>query len=170
MRLLRNLCKGIKAAYTGFNAFTTFILSLAFFIFLALTTSVNYSLQMFSAGPEYWLTAIIFTVKGFYLNGGWFNVVLNVFYALITGALLNNAHTQFKVSGVNLENFSGIAPGMLVAGCAGCGVGLLSLTGASGIILSLPFQGTGIKVGGILLLLVIIARIGDPETCAMDAS
>lgn len=137
---------------------------------LALSTAIHYSAQMFSAGFEYWLPAIQLTIKGFYLDGGWLEVMLNITYSLLVGIIITNTYLQFKATGLQLGNLSGIAPGMLVAGCAGCGVGLLSLIGAAGVVTFLPFQGTGLKIGGMLLILFFIARIGNPKICAIPSS
>lgn len=163
--------RGLKAAFKDpKKGSVTLIISGLFFIFLALSTSINYSIQMFSSGIEYWLTAILFTIRGFYLNGGWTEVILNVIYSLLAGIIITNTYTQFKSTGLEIGNLSGIAPGMLVAGCAGCGVGLLSLIGMAGIITSLPFQGTGLKIAGMLVLIFFIGRIGNPEICAIPSS
>lgn len=163
--------RGLKAAFKNpWHGSATLIISGLFFILLALSTSINYSIQMFSAGTEYWLTAILFTIRGFYLNGGWTEVTLNIIYSLLVGIIITNTYAQYRSTGLEIGNLSGIAPGMLVAGCAGCGVGLLSLIGMAGIITSLPFQGTGLKIGGMLLLIFFIGRIGDPEICAIPSS
>ena len=170
MNRKEKLSKGLKSAFNNRRRATfTLLLSGLFFILLALSTAINYSIQMFSAGIEYWLPAISFTVKGFYLNGGLIEVILNIIYSLLVGIILTNTYTQFKITGLRIGNLSGIAPGMLVAGCAGCGVGLLSLVGITGLVASLPFQGIGLKIGGMMLLVFFIARIGDPEICAIPS-
>lgn len=109
-------------------------------------------------------------MRGFYLNGGWTELILNVFYALSVGIILTNTYTQFKTAGLKIGNLSGVAPGILVAGCAGCGVGILSILGISGLIAFLPFGGFGLKIGGIILILYFIGRIGNPDTCTIPSS
>jgi len=170
MKFKRELKAGLKSAFGDRRkTFFTVLISGLFFILLALSTSINYSLQMFSAGLKYWIPAIQFTIRGFYLNGGWTNVILNLIYSGLVGIIITNTYTQFRSSGLELENISGIAPGMLVAGCAGCGVGLLSLLGLPGILAFLPFQGLGLKIAGIVLIIYFIARIGNPKICSIPS-
>ena len=170
MKFKRELKSGLKSAFKDRRkTFSTFLVSGLFFILLALSTSINYSIQMFSAGFEYWLPAVQFTIRGFYLNGGWTNVILNIIYSVLVGVIITNTYTQFRSSGLEIGNLSGIAPGILVAGCAGCGVGLLSILGLSSLIVSLPFQGLGLKIAGMILILYFIARIGNPRICSIPS-
>lgn len=170
MKFKRELKAGLKSAFEDRRkTFSTVLVSGLFFILLALSTSINYSFQMFSAGLEYWIPAIQFTIRGFYLNGGWTDVILNLIYSVLVGVITTNTYIQFRASGLEVGNLSGIAPGMLVAGCAGCGVGLLSLLGLSGILAFLPFQGLGLKIAGMMLIIYFIARIGNPKTCSIPS-
>jgi len=171
MKLKHNLRNGVKSAFENKKkASGTLLISSTFFIFLALSTAINYSIQMLSSGLQYWIPAIQFTVRGFYLNGGWTEVILNTIYAILVGIISTNTYIQFKNTGLNVGNLSGIAPGVLVAGCAGCGVGLLSLIGLTSIITILPFQGLSLKIVGILLITYFIAKIGNPKTCTIPSS
>ena len=168
MKFRRELKSGLQSAFEDrWKTFSTLSISGLFFILLALSTSINYSIQMFSAGFEYWLPAVQFTIRGFYLNGGWTEVILNIIYSATVGILITNTYTQFRASGLELGNLSGIAPGMLVAGCAGCGVGVLSLVGLTGIIASMPFQGLSLNLRGMALLISSIGQIGNPKTCSI---
>jgi hypothetical protein len=170
MKFKRELTAGLKSAFEDRRkTFSTVLVSGLFFILLALSTAINYSSQMFSAGIEYWIPAIQFTIKGFYLNGGWTDIILNIIYSILVGVTITNTYTQFRASGLEIGNLSGIAPGMLVAGCAGCGVGLLSLIGMTGKIAYMPFQGLGLKIAGMMLILYFIARIGNPKICSIPS-
>ncbi|MFT4892953.1 MAG: hypothetical protein ACI8Z7_000744 [Candidatus Nanohaloarchaea archaeon] len=167
----QGLRKGFGSAFNSRKkAFSTVFISLIFFILIALSTSIGYSSQMFLAGIEYWIPAVSFTVRGLYLNGGWIEVVLNLSYSVLIGVIITNTYTQFKNTGIRKRNLSGIAPGFLIAGCAGCGIGLLSLIGLTGIITVLPFQGTLVKIAGMALLSYFIADIGNPEICSIPSS
>lgn len=171
MKFHEKVKEGFKSAFGNkWRTLSTLLISGLFFILLALSTAINYSTQMFSAGLEYWVPAIIFTIKGFYLNGGITEVMLNILYSILVGVILINTYTEFKNVGLKIENLSSIAPGILVAGCAGCGVGIASLIGLSGIIASLPFQGLGLKILGILIIIYFIGRIGNPMICATPSS
>jgi hypothetical protein len=170
MKFRNRLFEGLKAAFEDkWRISSTLFTSSLFFVLLALSTSINYSIQMFSSGFQYWIPAIEFTIRGFYLNGGWTEVTLNIIYSLLVGIVINNTYTEFKNTGLKIGNLSGIAPGVLVAGCAGCGVGLLSLIGLTGILTVLPFQGLSLKIGGIFLTIYFIAKIGNPKVCSIPS-
>lgn len=171
MKFREKLSRGLKSAFDNRRRMVfTLVFSGLFFVLLALSTAINYSIQMFSAGIEYWIPAVAFTIRGIYLNGGLTDVSLNIIYSLLVGVIMTNTYIQFRATGLEVGNLSGIVPGMLVAGCAGCGVGLLSLVGLTGLVASLPFQGLGLKIGGMLLLAFFIGRIGNPEICAIPSS
>jgi hypothetical protein len=162
---------GARSAFSSRKkSISTVSISLIFFILIALSTSIGYSSQMFLAGIEYWIPAISFTISGLYLNGGWTEVVLNLSYSILIGIILTNTYTQFKNTGIKKRNLSGIAPGFLIAGCAGCGVGVLSLIGLTGLVTVMPFQGTLIKIAGMALLIYFIADIGNPKICSIPSS
>ncbi|PSH01367.1 MAG: hypothetical protein BRC27_02370 [Nanohaloarchaea archaeon SW_10_44_10] len=167
---LKDLKKGTKSGFiSGKRAALTVSISILFFILIALSTSIGYSTQMFSAGIEYWLPAISFTVTGLYFNGGLTEIILNLVYSVLIGIIATNTFIQFRNTGIRARNFSGIAPGFLIAGCTGCGIGLLSLAGLTGVVAVLPFQGTLIKLAGIILLIYFIADIGKPELCTIPS-
>jgi hypothetical protein len=84
--------------------------------------------------------AIQFKIRGFYPNGEWTEIILNKAYSTLVGVVITNTYTQFRAKGLEIGNLSGIAPGVLVAGCAGSGVGLPSLIGITGLVALLPFQ------------------------------
>jgi hypothetical protein len=56
-----------------------------------------------------------------------------------------------------------LVPGIVVAGCAGCGIGLLSLVGITGLATVFPFSGNLVRVLGIILIVVLITSLGNPE-------
>lgn len=169
--LTQRLVQGLKSAFSSRKkALATTSISIIFFILIALSSAIRYSYQMFSAGIEYWLTAITFTIRGVYLTGGLTEIVLNIVYSALIGVIITNTYHQFRTSGLKIENLSGIAPSFVIAGCAGCGIGILSIVGLAGIVGSLPFQGTSIKVAGILLLIYFTAEIGNPEICSTPSS
>ncbi|PSG98576.1 MAG: hypothetical protein BRC29_00425 [Nanohaloarchaea archaeon SW_7_43_1] len=167
---LKDLKKGIKSGFnSGRKTALTVSISILFFILISLSTNIGYSTQMFSAGIEYWLPAISLSVTGLYLNGGVSEIILNLVYSVLIGIIVTNTYIQFRNSGTRARNFSGIAPGFLIAGCAGCGIGLLNLTGLTGVVAVLPFQGTLIKLTGVILLIYFIADIGKPELCTIPS-
>jgi hypothetical protein len=163
--------QGVTAAFeTRKKALSTIFLSSIFLIIIALSTAINYSIQMFSNGIEYWIPAIELTISGLYLNGGLTGLGTNIIYSGLIGITLTNSYSQFKVSGLEIKNISGIAPGFLVAGCAGCGVGVLGLVGVTGAVTLLPLGGFLVQLTGIGLLIWIITSIGNPEVCSISES
>lgn len=165
---LEKVRSGILAAFESpRKASATFIISSLIFIAMALSSSPGYTLQMFSSGIEYWLPAVKMRILGTYLSGGIQNTALLAFYSLLTGIAVKNFATQLRNSGAKIRNLSGILPGFITAGCAGCGVGLMGFLGLTGGLASLPFQGGLIRFGGIGLLFYYIGRTGDPKVCAI---
>jgi hypothetical protein len=113
---------------------------------------------------------VAFTV-GTYAAAGWLGLALTVAYAVlagvttvvVAGTLRRSAARGDGASGV--ENVLGIAPGVLAAGCASCGAGLLPLLGVAGAYALFPFAGNLVRALGILALLFALARTGDPRRC-----
>lgn len=62
----------------------------------------------------------------------------------------------------------GVLPGVVAAGCASCGAGVLGALGFVGTMAALPYDGNLLRVGGIVLLLFFLGRAGDPRTCSID--
>ncbi|MFB6100082.1 MAG: hypothetical protein ABEK16_02310 [Candidatus Nanohalobium sp.] len=170
--ILQNLRKGLKSAFsTRRRAATTLLLSTSIFFLMALSRSIGYSTQMFLSGKIVnWLTALYTRVLGVYIVDGYYGLFINTVYAVLIGVTLTNFHTKFRSSGVKIRNLTGIAPGFIAAGCAGCGIGLLSLLGIAGGVAVLPLQGALLRISGMALLLFFIVRTGDPETCSIAGS
>ena len=65
---------------------------------------------------------------------------------------------------------------IIAIGCASCGTTvlgvLLGALGISGVLLTLPFEGRGLQLLGLLLLALIcffiLRQLAAPETCAID--
>lgn len=168
---LENLWRGLKRPFTKKKtAISTIFISALSLVFIALSSSINYSIQMFSAGFRYWVPAILRRVTGLYAEGGLLSISTTVVYSLLIGITLSNLYTQFRNSGFKKRNLSGIGPGFIAAGCAGCGVGILSFLGVAGGLAAMPFNGQLIRVGGMALLVYYIVRTGDPEVCSIPSS
>lgn len=107
---------------------------------------------------------VTFTV-GTYEAAGPLGLALTVAYAVLAGVTVVTVGASVKHGAGGLSNLLGAAPGVLVAGCASCGAGLLPLLGVAGAYALFPFGGNLVRTGGIAILLVALARTGDPRRC-----
>ena len=169
--IIYSLKKGFKAPFDSLRlSLFTLLISLISLILMALSSSIIYSYQMFSYGAYYWLPAVQTRLLGLYIEGGILSLSTSLIYSLLIGITVSNFVIEFRNSGLNLRNLSGIGPGFLAAGCAGCGVGILSIIGFTGAIALLPFNGQLLRIGGMMLLIYFIAKTGDPRTCSISSS
>lgn len=167
---ITNLKRGLKRPFGSPKAATsTILISFISFVAIALSGSLEYSTQMFSAGTSYWLPAIQRRVLGLYFEGGVLSLITTTLYSVLIGVTISNFVTQVKASGAKLRSLSGIGPGFLAAGCAGCGVGLLSFLGVAGGVALLPFNGQLVRLGGLSMLVYYIVETGDPKTCSIPS-
>jgi len=84
----------------------------------------------------------------------------------MTGVTITNTSIQLKMNSISYDTLGAI-PGIAAAGCASCGVGVLSLLGLGAVMASLPFNGNLLRFGAVLILLAVITNTGDPETCKL---
>ncbi|MFB6114679.1 MAG: hypothetical protein ABEK04_00160 [Candidatus Nanohalobium sp.] len=165
---LNEIKEGFKAAFESRKkALTTISISSFTFVLLALSSFPTYSIQMFSSGFEYWIPAIQARVTGAYIAGGSSRIAIMSVYGLLTGIALTNFFTQLRNSGAEVKGLSGIIPGFIAAGCAGCGVGLLGFMGLTGALAAMPLQGNLVRVGGLGLLFYYIGKTGNPRICTI---
>ncbi|MFW5903761.1 MAG: hypothetical protein ACOCS7_03385 [Halolamina sp.] len=112
------------------------------------------------------LDEVLVTVTvGTYEAAGPLGLALTVAYALLAGVTVVTVGASVAHGAGGLANLLGAAPGVVVAGCASCGAGLLPLLGAAGAYALFPFGGTLVRAGGVAVLLVALARTGDPRRC-----
>lgn len=152
------------------SAVATIFIFLSSFGLIILSTNIGYSFQMITNGLGGFITALKTRTIGIYLTGGLYSIITTLIYSLLIAVTIQNLITQFRAGGIKMRNLTGIGPGFLVAGCAGCGLGLLSLVGLAGVLALLPFQGELIKLIGMLLLAYYIAEVGNPEVCSISES
>ena len=146
---LEKLKKGLGNPFRNIKS-ASFTLLVSFFslIAMSLSGSLIYTKQMFSYGVNYWIPAIQTRLTGILIEGGLLGLSTSLIYSLLIGITIINLITQIRFSGIDLRSLSGIGPGFIAAGCAGCGVGLLSIVGLSGLLAFLPLQGESIRMGG----------------------
>lgn len=167
MKQIENIKEAFKASLDSKTAFVlTFSVSVATLIIIALSSNIEYSIQMISAGMIQ--TAIRNRLINIQISSGYLGVLLTIFYSLMIGSATTNFYIQLKSNTIKVGNLAGILPAFLIGGCASCGLGLLAILGFSGALAILPFQGNLVKVGGILLIVFFLSRTGNPKTCNLQ--
>lgn len=162
-----NIQHAVEASLEGRNKFLTLSTAVLAYLILAIFSLPAYSSQLLGRSWMYLPEVIRMTTLGIYDTTGTVGVVLTVIYALITGITVTNTYTSLKLQNFSkIKDIGAFLPGMLVAGCASCGVGVLAAFGFSGLVAAMPFHGNLIKAGGILLMTGLLHRTGDPKICA----
>jgi hypothetical protein len=108
---------------------------------------------------------VMFTA-GTYEAAGPLGLALTVAYAVLAGITAVAVVASASRGAGGTASLLGVAPGVLAAGCAGCGAGVLPLLGVAGAYALFPFAGNLVRAGGIVLLLFALVRTGDPRRCA----
>jgi len=144
----------------------TVITTVCAFALFMLVSFPAYSGQLLAADIWYIDTAVITLAQNLQHTAGTIGLALMVIYAVLVGATLSVTVISIRTTGLRTAgSITGAVPGILVGGCASCGVGLLSLVGFSGALTLLPFNGNGIRLAGIGIMLIVLAAIGDPREC-----
>lgn len=167
-RWKNSLIKGIKASISSKRRISiTFLIILSSFLTSVLSANPGYSAQMITAGIQYWQTAVITRLSGLIALSGYTGLILTTIFSALVGVTVTNSLIQLRANRINLDSLGAI-PGFLAAGCASCGVGVLSLLGLGGVLATLPFQGNLLRLAAVLILTAIIIRTGNPETCRIQ--
>lgn len=139
------------------------------YVLLILSTFPSYSAQMLGAGIGYLDDALLALTANTYATIGTVGLALVVTYAIATGVALTTALGRLQYgAGSGASGASSVLPGLLASGCASCGAGVLGLLGFAGALATLPFHGNLLRLGGLLLLGVYLARVGDPRQCSVS--
>lgn len=153
------------------RAVATTIVAVAVYLLLILSTFPEYSIQMLGAGLGYLDTAVVALTRTTYRSVGWLGLGLIVAYGVLTGVALTNMVAQVRFQGVSdASDAAGLVPGLVASGCASCGAGLLGFLGFAGVLAAMPFHGNLLRVGGLVLLVGVLVRTGDPRTCRLPGS
>ena len=164
----KDLFQGLNGASRNLKrGLITSIIGLFTFFLTVFSANPGYSVQMLLAGIEYWPIAFITRFTGMHMNTGLAGIALTLIFSALVGVTMTNTLVQLRMRKLNLDSFGAI-PGLLAGGCASCGVGILSLLGLGGVLASMPFQGNLLRLGGVLLLLALIIRTGNPDLCNLN--
>lgn len=153
------------------RAVVTAAVAVVVYLLLILSTFPEYSLQMLGAGLGYLDTAVVALTRTTYRSVGWVGLGLIVAYGVLTGVALTNMVARVRFQGVSdASDAAGLVPGLVASGCASCGAGLLGFLGFAGALAAMPFHGNLLRVGGLVLLVGVLVRTGDPRTCRLPTS
>lgn len=137
----------------------------ATFVLLVASADPAAAAHALSAGTSTLDDVIVTFTVGLYETAGPLGLALTVAYAVLAGVTVVTVVASVTHGAGGLANLLGATPGVLVAGCASCGAGLLPLLGVAGAYALFPFGGNLVRAGGIAVLLVALARTGDPRRC-----
>lgn len=169
---IRNLRKALVSPFRNWKTgLTAALLTVLSFISLLLASDPQYSIMTLSFGLHLLDEGIVTLSYNLIRTAESLGLFLTIIYSALIGISIVNFY--YRVTAVGLSGFkqlTGILPGYLVAGCAGCGVGLLSFLGFAGATAIIPFSGNLVRIIGITLMLGVLTSIGDPETCAIPSS
>lgn len=144
------------------------LVTLATYVVLVLSSFPQFSIQVLATDPTDVGYAVTALTREVYLTTGYLGITLIASYAVLTGVAVTNALTLVRrAHRRGASTIIGVLPGLLAAGCASCGAGMLGALGFVGAMAALPFDGNLLRLGGIGLLLVFLGRAGDPRTCAV---
>lgn len=161
----RDLYAGLEGSVSTKTRFlSTFLVGSLAFLLVVFSANPGYSIQMLTSGLQYWDIAFMTRFYGILANTGYTGVLLTAGFSTLVGMTMTNTVVQLKNSRLSADAL-GALPGFLAGGCASCGVGVLTVLGFGGVLASMPFQGNLLRLGGIVLLLGLIVRTGDPDTC-----
>lgn len=141
----------------------------ATYVVLVLSSFPQFSVQVLATDPTDVGYAVTALTREVYLTTGLLGLALVAAYAVLTGvAVTNTLALVRRARRRGASTVAGVLPGVLAAGCASCGAGVLGALGFVGAMAALPFDGNLLRVGGIGLLLFFLGRAGDPRTCSTD--
>lgn len=150
------------------GAVATLSVAAAAYALLVASTDPTAAAHALSAGVGTVDDFLVTVTVGTYETAGAFGLALTVAYAILAGITVTVV-TASVIHGVGgASNLLGVAPGVLAAGCATCGAGVLPLLGVAGAYALFPFGGNLVRAVGIGILLVALARTGDPRRCDWD--
>jgi hypothetical protein len=139
------------------------------YVVLVLSAFPQFSVQVLTQDPADAFYAVVALTREVYVGTGWLGIGLVAAYALLTGIAVTNAAALVqRARRAGASTLAGIVPGLLAAGCASCGAGVLGALGFVGAMAALPFEGNLLRIGGIVLLAIFLGRTGDPRTCSIE--
>lgn len=167
---VRDLCDALVYPLTSdARLASAAVATVVTYVILVLSSFPEFSIQVLVNDPADVGYAVTELTREVYRSTGWPGISLVAIYALLTGVAIANVLTLIRrARRSGASTIAGILPGLLAAGCASCGAGVLGALGFAGAMAALPFDGNLLRVGGIALLLFFLGRTGDPRTCSVQ--
>lgn len=112
-------------------------------------------------------------IKGNFGLGFWeahiiSQIILSILFGINMAVLIERIALSQDIRGRTIGiGTIGAFLGILVSGCAACGITLASFLGLAAFVTLLPFYGIELKVFGIILLLYSTYKLLEPVTCAV---
>lgn len=154
---------------TDLRLLTTAVGTAVTYVVLVLSSFPQFSVQTLTNDPGDVAYVVSALTREVYLSTGVVGLALVTGYAVLTGIATTNALTLVRrARRRGASTIVGVLPGVVAAGCASCGAGVLGALGFVGAMAALPYDGNLLRVGGIVLLLYFLGRAGDPRTCSVD--
>lgn len=165
----RNLTESMTYPFESWPGTAGLVLvGFATYVLLVGSTMPEFTLQMLGDGLHWFDDVLVSLTETIYRTDGLSGLAIIGLYALLTGVAVVNAAAQLHLVGLSsLTDISGVVPGLLASGCASCGAGLLGFLGFAGALTLLPYDGTLLQLGGLVLLVFFLGRAGHPERCAL---
>jgi hypothetical protein len=165
MRYSEEFIEGVKGAFRGRKrALATASFSIFFFLVAVIASSYRVFFQMVNLGASHLDQALLMPYWTLLSSSGYTGVGLTLVFSVLTAVAFTNTGTKLLRKEFD-ASLLGAIPGFAAAGCATCGVGLVSVIGLGGVLATLPFHGNLIRFGTVGLLAALIARNGDPDKC-----
>lgn len=166
---LQTAYEGVKYSLSsGLNISGVTIIALISFALFLVSTFPRYAYQLGMAGVGYWDNVLFSLFELTVDEAGWIGIGLTGMYSILIGMLFMVLLGRVRqAENTGIKSLFGIAPGIFAAGCAGCGAGILGLLGITGTFALFPFQGNGIRLVGMLLVVYAIGSLGDPRQCTL---
>lgn len=149
-----------------------------FFIIITILKRKKYLFTAVAAVAVMFVLSYVLTVwnitgkslSAYAVMSGWGFTLFSLFLSLVIAALFGvylslflarRRLVQAKEARNKLASASGMATGLLAAGCPTCGAPLFALLGAPLALFSLPFHGLELKVLSVVLLALSIYLIAE---------
>lgn len=164
---LRNVFSELK---TFKRVSSVLVLTGIYFVLFILLIFPQYSYQMFLQGFSSGIEAFVLLYTTEFNTNGIINILLPLIISVLVGVT-----TVYTASNMynNYKNAGGFAGGLssviaiFTAGCASCGVGILSLFGYTAGLAFLPFDGLEVQLLVIVLLLLSLEYSGRNVSCKL---
>jgi len=148
--MLRNLSSAFRLVFSQ-KRYVAIAAITALMIFLFNVYITNYKLlqELFST------RLLLDLLVGTFQSLEWYAQISTVTLSVLTGVALSMLAFKIKVAKADVKDSSGIIGtifGVLVPGCATCGIGILAILGFTSALLILPLKGLEFAILGIAIL------------------